>query len=238
MKPALISGTSIAKSGFFSGWETVEVETPHGAVTLLRRGEAVVLNRHGFGRHLPPHSINHRANIAALKQLGCDTVVSLNSVGSLRPDLPPGSLVSCEDYVSFHPATYFDDRPMAMAPVLSNALIPALVAAHEDPILTGKVYIQTRGPRFETRAEVRVLRSWGDVVGMTLAHEADLCQEIGLACNSLCVVDNFAHGLEGAQPLGPEAFRWLVAANQERVDRLLATVMRVVFGPSAAVRQD
>ena len=61
MKVAFISGTSIVNSTLFSAWETVKVETNHGPVTFRRRGDHVLLNRHGFGVPLPPHSINHRA---------------------------------------------------------------------------------------------------------------------------------------------------------------------------------
>ena len=90
MKIAFISGTSIVNSPLFSAWEVRSVETKHGVVTYKARGEHVLLNRHGFGTPLPPHAINYRANIRALADLGFHDVVSLNSVGSLKPGLPPG----------------------------------------------------------------------------------------------------------------------------------------------------
>lgn len=227
MKVAFISGTSIARSNLFDGWKEETLTTPHGTVAVRSRGDIVVLNRHGFGPARPPHSINHRANISALRAWGVEEAVSLNSVGSLREDLPPGSLVSCHDYVSFAPATFHDDTLASVAPLVPNRLIPLLVAGFDQPIPTGKVYVQMRGPRFETKAEIRIIRSWGDVVGMTMASEADLTQEVGIGYNSLCMVDNFAHGLT-AHELSHAEFQRMVNANRETVNRLLTHVLRVL----------
>jgi 5'-methylthioadenosine phosphorylase len=86
-----------------------------------------------------------------------------------------------------------------------------------------------RGPRFETKAEVRIIRAWGDVVGMTAAHEADLCVELGLCYNSLALIDNYANGLEGTS-IDFEAFRALVRENQARVNRLFTRLLELL-GP-------
>ncbi len=205
------------------------VTTPHGVVAVRTRGELVVLNRHGFAVPRPPHAINHRANIAALQAWGATEAVSLNSVGSLREDLPPGTVVSCGDYVSFTPATFHDDRLASLAPTVPNRLLPRLCAGFPMPVATGKVYVQMRGPRFETKAEIRIIRQWGDVVGMTMASEADLCQETGIGYNSLCMVDNFAHGLT-AHELSHEEFQRLVKSNQDTVNTLLTHLVRVLSG--------
>lgn len=216
MKIAFISGTSIVRSNLFDAWDSETVETKHGTAVVLHRENLVVINRHGFGDPLPPHSINHRANIAALKAVGVEEAVSLNSVGSMREDLPPGTMVSCDDYVSMVPATFHDDTLNSLAPLVGNRLVPRLVAGLSFPVETGKVYVQMRGPRFETKAEIRILKTWGDVVGMTMASEADLCQEVGIGYNSFCMIDNFAHGLTD-HVLSDDEFRRLVASNQEKV---------------------
>lgn len=207
------------------------VETKHGVVTYKVRGEQVLLNRHGFGVPLPPHAINHRANIAALAELGVRDVVSLNSVGSLQRELPPGTLVSCADYVALQqgPATYHDEELRGGAPGIANNLLPLIVEGlgAEFRIETGKIYVQMRGPRFETKAEIRVIKNWGDVVGMTLAHEADLCTELGLRYNSLAIVDNYANGLEGTE-IDFGKFKDLVKENQAKVNRLFARLLEIV----------
>lgn len=232
MRVALVSGTSIIHSPLFSAWTERTVETKHGPVTLREQGDKVVLNRHGAGpAPLPPHRINHRANMAALAELGFTDVVSFNSVGSLQPRLAPGAFVSCSDYVGLQqgPATYFDDELKGGAPGIANNLVPRVVAAlaPEFAVATGQTYVQMRGPRFETKAEIRVIRHWGDVVGMTLAHEADLCTELGLRYNSFGIVDNYANGLEGTA-IDFAKFKQHVHGNQERVNRFIARLLEVL----------
>jgi 5'-methylthioadenosine phosphorylase len=231
MKVAFISGTSIVNSTLFSAWEMKTMETKYGAVTYKSRGDHALINRHGYHSPLPPHSINYRANIAALAQLGFQDVVSLNSVGSLKKDLPPGTFVSCADYICLQqgPVTFFDDELRGGAPGIANNLIPRLIAelAPEFKIHPGKVYVQMRGPRFETKAEIRAVKDWGDVIGMTAAHEADLCTEAGLRYNSLALIDNYANGLEGTD-IDFVKFKELVKDNQARVNRLFTRLLEIL----------
>ncbi len=231
MKVAFLSGTSIVHSTRFAAWVVRTIETRFGKVTYRQHGDFVLINRHGGGFPLPPHAINHRANIRALADLDYRDVLSLNSVGSLKPELPPGTLVSCRDYVGLQqgPATFFDTELKGGAPGIANNLIPLLAAklAPEFEIKTGKVYVQMRGPRFETKAEIRILKDWGDVIGMTAAHEADLCVEAGLCYNSLALVDNYANGLEGTE-IDFARFQHLVKSNQEKVDRLFGRMLEIL----------
>jgi len=231
MKVAFISGTSIVNSDLFAGWDVGIVETAYGSVTYRRRGDHVLLNRHGYGVPKPPHAINYRANISALANLGFLDVVAVNSVGSLKPELPPGTLVSCSDYVCMQqgPQTFFDDDLKGGAPGIDNNLIPLLLArlAPEFSILGGKIYVQMQGPRFETKAEIAIIRHWGDVVGMTAAHEADLCRELGLRYNSFAIVDNYANGIEG-DSIDFVKFSELVKKNQATVNRLFIRLLEVL----------
>ena len=231
MKVAFISGTSIVNSTLFSSWDVKTVETKFGAVTYKTRGEHALINRHGYAFPLPPHSINYRANISALASLGFTDIVSLNSVGSLKKELPPGTFVSCADYVGLQqgPATFFDTELKGGAPAIANNLIPKIVAglAPEFKIHTGKVYVQMRGPRFETKAEIRIVQHWGDVIGMTAAHEADLCTEAGLRYNSLALIDNYANGLEGTE-IDFAKFKDLVKENQAKVNRLFVRLLEIL----------
>ena len=231
MKVAFISGTSIVNSELFSKWAVRTIETSYGTVTCRASREFAIINRHGWGFPLPPHSINYRANIRALADLGFQDVVSLNSVGSLKAELPPGTFVSCSDYVGLQqgPATFFDQELKGGAPLIANNLIPKIVGelAPEFMIRTGKTYVQMRGPRFETKAEIKIVQHWGDVIGMTAAHEADLCTELGLRYNSLALIDNFANGLEGTE-IDFEKFKDLVKDNQARVNRLFARMLEIL----------
>lgn len=218
-------------SELFADWAVRTVATKYGEVTYKARGDHVLVNRHGPGAPRPPHALNHRANLRALADLGFKDLVSLNSVGSLRLDLPPGTLVSCRDYVALQqgPQTFFDDELRGGRAAIANNLIPLLTArlAPEFAVLTGQVYVQMRGPRFETQAEIRVIRGWGDVVGMTAAHEADLCGELGLNYNSLALVDNYANGLADTE-VNFTNFPALVQANQARVNRLFTRLLEIL----------
>lgn len=231
MKVAFISGTSIVNSDIFAKWEVRRAVTRYGPVDYKIRGDHLVLNRHGNGTPLPPHSINYRANIRALADLGFEDIISVNSVGSLQPSLPPGTIVSCSDYVELQqgPATFFDEELRGGTPGIANNLIPTLTArlAPEFAIKTGKIYVQLRGPRFDTKAEIAVVRHWGDVIGMTAASEADLCSEIGLRYNSLAIVDNFANGIEGTS-VDFSNFPQAVKSNQQKVNRLFTRLLAIL----------
>ncbi len=231
MKVAFLAGTSIVNSDQFAAWEVRAIETRYGLVTYKQQGDFLLINRHGYGFPLPPHAINHRANIRALADLGYEDVIAINSVGSLKPALPPGTLVSCSDYVAIQtpPQTFFDEELRGGTPGIDNNLIPLLATrlAPEFDVKAGKIYVQMRGPRFETKAEVQLLKQWGDVVGMTLAGEADLCREVGLHLNSLAMVDNFANGLMHEE-ISFEKFQVLVKANQEKVNRLFQRLFKIL----------
>jgi 5'-methylthioadenosine phosphorylase len=140
-------------------------------------------------------------------------------------------VVSCSDYVNIQspPQTFFDDELKGGEPGIPNPLIPMIVAelAPEFIIPTGKVYVQMRGPRFETKAEIAILRHWGDVIGMTAAHEADLCGELGLKYNSLAIIDNYANGLEGVS-IDFAAFKELVRQNQQKVNRIFTRLLEIL----------
>lgn len=229
MKHAIVSGTSINRSLVFEGWTERRVSTDYGEVAVKESGDVVALNRHGFERPMPPHAINYRANVAALAMLGVGSAVTLNSVGSLDATLAPGTLVCFDDYMSFAPKTFIDDRMSAFAPRIGNLLLEEIERVAPMAIAKGKIYAQTPGPRFETRAEVRALRqAWGaDVVGMTFANEADLLLEKGIEITAFGMIDNFAHGVAGAV-LSEAAFLDLVLKNQQTVDGFLGAVARLL----------
>ncbi len=211
---ALIAGANVLSHPPFQGAVTPEtVETPYGAAEVfVGRGYALVL-RHGRDGAIAPQMINHRANIAALKKLGVTACLSYCSVGSLRAEMGPGDLVVASDYINLAPIlTYFEREPRFVAPTVSERLREALLAslaevgerAHREG-----VYYQSIGPRLETKAEVKMLAQFADVVGMTWGHEATLCCELGIETACLCSIDNMAHGLDAADSstLGDEINR-------------------------------
>ena len=188
------------------------METPCGApsdcfnIGRLGGCEVAFLSRHGL-EGTPPHRINHRANIYALNKLEVTEVIGVNSVGSLREEIPPGWIVIPHDYLSpWAMQTFYEDQLVHITPVLDAGLRGRLIRAAQGAGVTFAqegVYIQTIGPRLETVAEIAMLKNFGHVVGMTMAHEATLCQEVELAYASICSVDNYCHGISDS-PLTAE----------------------------------
>jgi 5'-methylthioadenosine phosphorylase len=227
----VIGGTGVRDSTFGRGATLVEVE----GVGLLDTGDALLLQRHGTDRYVLPHEIDHRAHVRALRAADCDRVLGLSSTGSLRLDWPVGTFVCPDDFYAPHVnQTIHDDGRGHTVPGFDpgwRARVLDTWRAHAaTPIVDGGVYTQTRGPRFETPAEVRALARIGDLVGMTIAAECILAKEIGIAYVAVCVVDNLANGLAPV-PLTLDEFRAGVEANRTALLADLDAVLPVLAGP-------
>lgn len=219
MSLGILAGTSLLGSQLFAGATQQLHQTRYGEVDACHLGEVVFVQRHGVAPHRPPHKISHHANIALFADLGIERVVALNSTGSLREDWTPGTLVVPNDYFNlFNPPTFFDQEMRFTVPKLDGNVRQALAAAAEatdSPVVSQGVYVQVQGPILETPAEVRFLATLGDLVGMTMAHEAILAAELGLQYASLCLVDNFANGIANVA-------LDLAAIDQARANNLVA----------------
>ncbi len=192
----VIGGSGLYQLLDLEAVEEVRVDTPFGAPSdALLRGklgqvELVFLPRHGRGHRIPPHGINYRANICALKLLGAEQVVSLSAVGSLREDVHPGDVVVVDQFIDLTKrrlSTFFDEGLAAhvsfadpVCSALATAAADAAVAAG-GRVVRGGTYICMEGPQFSTRAESLLYRSWGaSVIGMTAMPEAKLAREAEL----------------------------------------------------------
>ena len=218
---AIIGGTSLLDCPL-PPLEARAVPTPFGAASVLAGDGFVLLLRHGNGR--PPHRVNHRANLAAIALAGADRVVLIGSTGSLRAEHRPGSLLVPADYATTAPVPTIHDGAIVhvapgFSPALSGRLAGLVPAAH-----FGGVYVQTPGPRLETKAEVRALARYADVVGMTCASEAGLANELGLEVAALCTVENYANGLDDT----PVSFEAIVEAARANADRMGGIVRRLI----------
>jgi 5'-methylthioadenosine phosphorylase len=210
---AIIGGTGANLRGPDS-----PLKNTHDEVVSTRWGEAFItygelgeksllfLHRHSArdGGHVPPHQINYRANIAALKMLGATGIFACNAVGSLRAEWPPGTLVLLHDFLDFTAArdkTFFDDCSVHIDvtnPYCERLRVMLKYAAQRENIalLDEGVYICTDGPRFETAAEIRAFKNWrADVVGMTGVPEIVLAREANIAYAAVAIVTNAAAGI-------------------------------------------
>jgi len=225
MAPALvgiIGGSALGDAFELEEEQARIIVTPHGApsdpprVGMHAGVRVAFLPRHGKDHRIPPHKLNHRANLWALKEIGATRVIGTSSTGSLKKTIRPGSFVVPDDFIGFWDVpTYYDDRVVHSTPSLDASLRTALLEAAKDAkavVRDRGVYVQTTGPRLETRAEIAFFKSIGDVVGMTMASEATLASELGIPYASLCTVDNFAHGIVD-EPLTFETIRETQRAN-------------------------
>jgi 5'-methylthioadenosine phosphorylase len=217
----IIGGTSLLFSTL-PDLEKKQVDTPFGNAELLT-GDVVLLMRHQQG--LPPHRINFRANMAALAIAGADRVIAFGSSGSLNHDIAPGSLVIPTDYLSMTDIPSIHDHAVEhvmpeLSPELSRELGRLIPAAR-----AGGTYVQTRGPRFETVAEIAALSRFADLVGMTLASEATLARELGMPFAAICTVDNYANGLADGVLTWDEVLA-ISRQYRERTGLILNTIAR------------
>src|SRR5437879_3099236 len=218
----IIGGSALGDAFELEEEQARIIVTPHGApgdpprVGMHAGVQVAFLPRHGKDHRIPPHKLNHRANLWALKEIGATHVIGTSSTGSLKKAIRPGSFVVPDDFVGFWDIpTYYDDRVVHSTPSLDASLRAALSEAATDAkavVRDRGTYVQTTGPRLETRAEIAFFKSIGDVVGMTMASEATLASELGIPYRSLCTVDNFAHGIVN-EPLTFDKIRETQRAN-------------------------
>ncbi len=241
---AIIGGSAFLDQTPPAGTEERRVETDRGEVRLHVGDELAFLRRHGEETYRPPHRVPHHAHALVLEQLGVDRAVGLCSVGALHREVELGTVVVPDDYLSLRaPPTFAGNERLHVVPELDADLRRLLLAVAEQvggPVLDGGVYAETAGPRFETRAEVRLLADYADVVGMTAASEATLLQERGIPYALLGVVDNHAHGI-GAGELSLEAFEREKERNRERARTALAALVersRGRPGPAGTERDE
>jgi 5'-methylthioadenosine phosphorylase len=215
---AVIGGSGLTQLGNLEVTRREVVRTPFGepsgALTFGRLGgrDAVFLARHGYGHTIPPHRVNYRANLWALvKAAGADSIVSVASVGGIRSDLSPGTLVVPDqiiDYTWGRNGTFHEGNGEQVIhtdftePYDRDLRRQLLVAAQGagEAIVDGGIYAATQGPRLETAAEVnRLERDGADLIGMTGMPEASLARELDVPYAAVCVVANWAAGRRNSE---------------------------------------
>ena len=190
---AVIGGSGLYNMPGLEDTEERIISTPFGepsapVVTGTLEGQRVAfLARHGIGHHLNPSEVNYRANIYALKSLGVEKIVSVSACGSLREDYAPGDIVVPDqlfDMTKDRKRSFFEDGLVAHVSVADpfcpelSAQILASVQETGANVHEGGSFITIEGPRFSTRAESNIFRSWGmSIIGMTTSPEAFLARE-------------------------------------------------------------
>lgn len=232
---AVIGGTNILNIKVLEDVEELDVDTDMGTAEVdagyVNGQKIYLIRRHGRKHDRPPHVINHPANLSALKSMGVKWVLAVSSTGSLKKEIPVPSFVVPEDYVSFFSVpTIYNSQLIHITPEFDPELRNILAKAASDVakknginFVDGGVYVQTTGPRLETKAEVRFMQGMGDLAGMTVASEATVAQELGLKYAALCTTDNYAHGIDA-----PPDYRKIKESAGEISKLALEAIMKCV----------
>ncbi len=209
---AIIGGTGLTALATLQIIRKEMVSTPYGEPSgplthgVLAGHDVVFLARHGYGHTIPPHQVNYRANLWALRHIGVDQVIAITAVGGITPRMAPGMLVIPDqiiDYTYGRQQTLFEGDLAHVTHIdftypYDEALRTLLIdTAREQnlPAVERGVYGATQGPRLETAAEIaRMERDGCDLVGMTGMPEASLARELGLAYACCSVVANWGAG--------------------------------------------
>lgn len=225
------------------------VRSPYGPPSAalvfgrLAQEPVVFLARHGLGHTIPPHLINYRANLWALREAGVKQVLAIATVGGIHADLGPGCFAVPDqliDYTWGREATYAEyggDNPVVhidfsspYCPQLRAHCLAALEAAGERFMAHG-TYGVTQGPRLETPAEIeRMARDGADMVGMTGMPEAYLARELDLCYATLAVSVNWAAGRNGSDEIRMDAIAEIQAGLMARLPTVLSGVIRLLGG--------
>ena len=239
---AIIGGSGVYDPEMLENIRQETVTTPYGEVNLqvgtFHGREIAFLARHGNKHTIPPHQINYRANIYALKKIGVKKIISTTAVGSLNPAMNLGDFVLPNQFLDFtngRVCTFFEgDRGVAHVAV-SNAYCPALRSQIADlgkklgiHVVNGGTYVCTNGPRYETPAEIKMFSILGgDLVGMTNVPEVTLAQEAEMCYATISMVTNMAAGITDVPPCHQEVMD-AMEANKTNFRKLIMGILEEI----------
>lgn len=237
---AIIGGSGLSQLSNLDVTHRLAVRTPYGEpsgpLTFGRiAGEDVVfMARHGYGHTIPPHEVNYRANIWALKEQKVEGLISVASVGGIRADMTPGAIVvphQIIDYTWGRKNTYYEGGEQAVTHIdftqpyaahLRQRIVAAARAC-DEPVIDGGIYAACQGPRLETAAEIdRLERDGADMVGMTGMPEAALAREQELDYAAIVVIANHAAGRgDSLHGIRLEQIEQVLRSSLARVRRII-----------------
>jgi 5'-methylthioadenosine phosphorylase len=246
-KIAIIGGSGLENPDILKSPQNIKIATPYGELTSdLTAGkigdiDVVILSRHGKKHSIPPTQVNNRANIWALKELGCELILATTACGSLREEIDRGDLVILDQFIDFtkhRNTTFFDTfepgemKHTPMADPFNENLRNLLIQSAEELKLkyhkTGTV-VSIEGPRFSTRAESKMFRMWGaDVINMSVAPEAILANEIELPYAAIAMSTDYDCWKTDEEPVTWEAVLEIFNQNVHNViDLILNTIEKI-----------
>ena len=242
---AIIGGTGL------NSLESIEIinqnvhQTGYGktsaplVVGKLAGREVIFLARHGIPHTIPPHKINYRANICALKDCGVLKILSINAVGGISADMDPGTIVIPDqiiDYTYCRENTFYDESPDHVTHIdftfpysdLLRKIISNAAEINTLKVINGGTYAATQGPRLESAAEIQRLKQDGcNIVGMTGMPEAALARELNIDYASICLVVNLAAGISD-DLITMKLIQKNMAIGMQTINKLIMECIKII----------
>lgn len=240
IKVGIIGGSGMDDPKLLTDQQTINIDTPFGqpssAISLgkLAGVDVAIISRHGKNHTLMPGKVPYQANIWALKQAGCSHILATTACGSLQDDFKPGDFVFIDQFIDFtkhRNLTFYQDHvihtPMAepFCPALRERLGQAAQELKLPHHIQGTI-ITIEGPRFSTRAESRLFRSWqADVINMSTVPEVTLAREIGICYQSIAMVTDYDSWKEKEAAVTWEMVMEQMNKNVGNIKQLLLTIL-------------
>ena len=246
IKVGIIGGSGLDDPNLLESYKKLDIQTPYGqpssSITLgfLQGIEVAILARHGSKHQIMPSNVNSRANIWALKELGCTHIIATTAVGSLREEIKPGHLVFPDQFIdrtTKRASTFYDKNQVChipMAEPFCNKLRTMLIATATElnfDIHNKGTVITIEGPRFSTKAESHMFRSWNaDIINMSTVPEVVLAREAGICYASIAMSTDYDCWRESIAAVTFEEVLRVMKENSDKVKSLIKTVLpRLVF---------
>ncbi len=248
----VLGGSGLYEMEGLTGIEEIAIDTPFGNPSdVLVKGKLpsgttmVFLPRHGRGHRVPPHAINYRANICALKKAGATHLVSVSAVGSMKEEIVPGHLVVPDQFIDLTKkriTTFFEDGIVGHVPfadpvcgLVASALAEAAQATGAT-VHEGGTYVCMEGPQFSTRAESRLYRTWGvSVIGMTSMPEAKLAREAELPFATLALATDYDCWHESHDDVTVETVVATMKKNVDFAKKALVALAKALPDPTKSI---
>lgn len=247
VKIGIIGGSGLDNPDILKDGKDISLDTPYGSPSSpLKQGTinntaVVLLARHGRNHSIPPTQVNNRANIWALKELGCTHILATTACGSLRKDIQRGDLVILDQFIDFtrhRKISFFEEfkdgkiTHTPMATPFSNDLRQKLITTCQELQLshhnTGTV-ITIEGPRFSTKAESKMFRLWGaDVINMSIAPEAILANELAIPYATIAMSTDYDCLFDDVEPVTWDDILKVFHQNVNKVTSVLTTVIKKI----------
>jgi len=246
-KIAIIGGSGLENPEILKNPESISVKTPYGDPSsdficgTIGQVEVVLLSRHGRDHTIPPSQVNNRANLFAIQQLKCSHILATTACGSLRENIGRGDLVIPDQFIDFtryRDTTFFKEflpnemKHTPMADPFNKQLRDKLIAAGCELNLNihqNGCIITIEGPRFSTRAESHMFRSWGcDMINMSTAPECILANELGIPYAAVAMATDYDSWKEDETPVSWEEILAVFGKNVHNVIDILLKVIPAI----------